>query len=91
MSTREERTRARIAERVGVERAEQIMAERFYIERDAEPLRAAAATVAGSFPDDWRRAKFQIEIERTADGPSVAITFYEVIGDYGDQAGGMCG
>jgi hypothetical protein len=91
MSTREERIRARVAERVGVERAEQIIAERFDIERDAEPLRAAAVTVAESFPEDWRNATFRVDIERTADGPSVAITFYEVIGDYSDQAGGTCG
>jgi hypothetical protein len=92
--TREERMRARLAERFGVERAEQIMAhlaERFDVERDAEPLRAAALIVAETFPDDWRNATFRIELERTADGPSVAITFYEVIGDGSDQAGGTCG
>jgi hypothetical protein len=93
--TREERMRARMAERLGVERVEQIMAhmsERFDVERDAEPLRAAALTVAETFPDDWRNATFRIELERTTEtGPSVAITFYEIIGDHSDSAGGTCG
>jgi hypothetical protein len=92
--TRDERLMARMAKRFGVERAEQIMAdlgERFDVERDAEPLRAAARTVAEKFPDDWRNAMFRIELEHTADGPAVAITFYEVIGDGSDQAGGTCG
>jgi hypothetical protein len=92
--TTEERMRARMAERFGVERAEQMMAlmgERFDVERDAEPLRAAALKMAEKFPDDWRHATFRIELERTADGPGVAITFYEVIGDGSELAGGTCG
>jgi hypothetical protein len=78
MSTREERMRA-------------FKAEALQRRRDAEPLRTAAMTVAESFPDDWQHATFRIEIERTETGPSVEITFYEVIGDGFDMAGGSCG
>jgi hypothetical protein len=52
MATREERKRA-------------FMAGRFDVERDAEPLRAAAVVVAESFPADWRSATFQVALERS--------------------------
>jgi hypothetical protein len=76
--TRGERMRARMGERFGVE-------------REAEPLRMAAVTVAESFPDDWQHATFRIEIERTETGTSVEITFYEISGEGFEQAGGKCG
>jgi hypothetical protein len=73
------------------ERVEKFLEGRFNVERDAEPLRKAALAVAETFPTDWRNATFQVELERSDDGPSVAITYYEVAGDYGETAGGMCG
>jgi hypothetical protein len=63
----------------------------FDVERDGKPLRSAAVTVAESFPADWRSATFKIELERTVDGPRVEITFYEIVGEDTEQAGGICG
>jgi hypothetical protein len=69
----------------------QRLKDRFNVERDAEPLRRAARVVAETFPADWRNARFHVELTRSDDGPSVAITYYEVVGDYGETAGGTCG
>ena len=58
---------------------------------DAEPLRSSAMTLAESFPADWRTATFQIEFERTAGGPRVFITSYEIHGEDHHEVGKTCG
>jgi hypothetical protein len=55
-----------------------------------ELLRPAAVTLAESFPADWRTATFQIELERTAEGPRVWLTAYEIHGKHRHEAGRTC-
>jgi hypothetical protein len=52
-------------------------------------LHAAARTEVESLPDDWRKAKFTIEIERGHTGPLVSVG-YEIKGTTFESTGDLC-
>jgi hypothetical protein len=52
-------------------------------------LYAAAKTEVESLPDDWRKAKFTIEIERGEKGPLISVG-HEIMGDTFQSCGDLC-
>ena len=52
-------------------------------------LYAAAKTEVESLPDDWRKAKFTVEIVRGEKGPLISVG-HEITGDTFESSGELC-
>jgi hypothetical protein len=57
----------------------------------AAPLLSGAEALADGFPTDWQSATFQVELERTPDGPRARVSAFQIDGENEHLVGHSCG